>query len=45
MEEARATIVEMKKENKKEKEMTKRMVWCAVLPVMNELRELQGQPA
>lgn len=45
LEEARATIVEMKKENKKEKEMTKRMVWCAVLPVMNELRELQGQPA
>ncbi|KAJ0306078.1 hypothetical protein Brms1b_010579 [Colletotrichum noveboracense] len=45
LEEARATIMEMKKENKKEKEMTKRMVWCAVLPAMNELRELQGQPA
>ncbi|KAI8294746.1 hypothetical protein K4K59_005000 [Colletotrichum sp. SAR11_240] len=45
LEEARATIVEMKKEKKKEKDMTKRMLWCAVLPMMNELRELQGLPA
>ncbi|KAL3293449.1 hypothetical protein RB213_012763 [Colletotrichum asianum] len=28
LEEAKATIVEMKKENKKEKDITKRMVWC-----------------
>ncbi|KAH0428521.1 hypothetical protein CcaCcLH18_08983 [Colletotrichum camelliae] len=39
--EARATIMEIKKE----KDMAKRMVWCAVLPIMNELRELKGQPA
>ncbi|KAF4916988.1 hypothetical protein CGCVW01_v009866 [Colletotrichum viniferum] len=45
LEEAKAEIVEMKKENKREKDVTKRMVWCAVLPIINELRELQGQPA
>ncbi|EQB43551.1 hypothetical protein CGLO_17783 [Colletotrichum gloeosporioides Cg-14] len=37
---AKARIVE----NKKEKEMTKRMVWCAVLSAMNELQELRGLP-
>ncbi|KAF3801801.1 hypothetical protein GCG54_00015021 [Colletotrichum gloeosporioides] len=44
LEEAKARIVEIKEENKKEKEMTKRMVWCPVLPAMNELQGLKGLP-
>lgn len=45
LEEAESTIVEIKKEIKKEKDMAKRMVWLAVLPDINELREQKGLPA